>query len=84
MLIPEVILGFCASQLVHKQLLAVRKACEISQTEISGNVPAQKTEDGTASFFYFGFELLTQVLLAIKLETLDELAGNANEEIRNA
>ncbi|KAL8842390.1 MAG: hypothetical protein Q9170_000518 [Blastenia crenularia] len=61
-----VIFGFCASQVVHKQLLAVRKASEITHTASIESVPTQKNED------------------AIKLETLDELSKNANEDIRNA
>ncbi|KAL9604831.1 MAG: hypothetical protein Q9219_000279 [cf. Caloplaca sp. 3 TL-2023] len=62
----EVILGFCASHAVHRQLLAVRKACEITQPKSSDETSAKKTED------------------AIKLETLDELSKNANQDIRNA
>ncbi|KAI4173092.1 MAG: hypothetical protein LQ343_003202 [Gyalolechia ehrenbergii] len=59
-------MGFCAIHLTHKQLLAVRKACEITQAEPEEAVTTQKKED------------------AIKIETLDELSRNANEEIRNA
>ncbi|KAL8699427.1 MAG: hypothetical protein Q9224_001419 [Gallowayella concinna] len=60
------LLGFCASRVIHKQLLSVKKACEIARTVVSECVSTQGTED------------------AIKLETLDELSINANEEIRTA
>lgn len=67
---------------MHKQLLAVRKACEITHTESLEGAPTQKTENGTV-LLPPQMQNAYYVLVAIKLETLDELAKNANEDIRN-
>lgn len=40
-------MGFVASHLVHRQLLAIRKACEITHTEPKVVVKNEKEEDGT-------------------------------------
>ncbi|KAL8761992.1 MAG: hypothetical protein Q9184_001939 [Pyrenodesmia sp. 2 TL-2023] len=62
----KAVLGFCATQVVHKQLLAVRRAREVAPAKALEELPNQVTED------------------ALKLETLDELSRNINDEIRNA
>lgn len=41
-----VVLGFCASQLVHKQLLAVWKNGQTASAKPQEGVPTQITEDG--------------------------------------
>ncbi|KAL8631535.1 hypothetical protein Q9189_002753 [Teloschistes chrysophthalmus] len=58
-------LGFCITKVVHKQLLAVRKACEV--TNKGPIFPQSSSTTGDA----------------LKLETLDELSKNVNDDIRN-
>ncbi|KAL8912360.1 MAG: hypothetical protein Q9171_002647 [Xanthocarpia ochracea] len=64
--ILKAVLGFAASQLIRRQLHAIRNICEVTRTEGTEHESTQRSED------------------AIKLETLDELSRNANEDIRNA
>ncbi|KAI4288274.1 MAG: hypothetical protein L6R35_002465 [Caloplaca aegaea] len=40
-----VVFGFCATHVVHKQLLAVRKACEITSPQSLNSVGIQRRED---------------------------------------
>lgn len=70
---------------MHKQLLAVRTAREVTPTTPLAGAPAEVTEDGIMFSFFSDFAILSdQDLTALKLETLEELSRNVNEEIRNA
>ncbi|KAL8730309.1 MAG: hypothetical protein Q9181_004713 [Wetmoreana brouardii] len=56
------LMGLCITQLVHQQLLAVRKACEITQAESINPGSNRKTEDEKNSFDEYKHSIVQSVI----------------------